>query len=203
MGKAAIKKQQKERALLNAAFNLFLKNGIRNTSISDITEKAGVAKGTFYLYFKDKFDIRDKLVASKAADIFENAYKAMEKLPVADGEIEEKILFLVEHSVDQLCNDKRLMHFIATNLEWAVFSSSDSKKEEGDFDVVGAYEKILTEVKEKYRNVEIMLFMIIELTIATCYNAAIYGEPVTIEELKPELFSTIKVIMNNYRNDGN
>lgn len=55
--KAALKKKQKKESLLNTAFELFLTKGLAKTTISDIVEKAGVAKGTFYLYFKDKYDI--------------------------------------------------------------------------------------------------------------------------------------------------
>jgi coenzyme F420-reducing hydrogenase beta subunit len=55
------KKTLKERALLNSAYDLFVKKGINKTVISEITENAGVAKGTFYLYFTDKQDISKKL----------------------------------------------------------------------------------------------------------------------------------------------
>ena len=58
MGKAAENKQQKREALLNTAFKLFTTKGLHNTSIADIVEQAGVAKGTFYLYFKDKYTNR-------------------------------------------------------------------------------------------------------------------------------------------------
>lgn len=60
MGKAAENKQQKLEALYENAYELFLNHGIEKTSISDIAKKAGVAKGTFYLYFTDKYDIRDQ-----------------------------------------------------------------------------------------------------------------------------------------------
>ena len=66
MGKAEENKLKKRESLLNTAFELFTTKGIHDTSISDIVEKAGVAKGTFYLYFKDKYDINNKLVAHRA-----------------------------------------------------------------------------------------------------------------------------------------
>ncbi|MFR3322153.1 MAG: TetR family transcriptional regulator [Lachnospiraceae bacterium] len=31
-----------------------------------MVDNAGVAKGTFYLYFSDKYDLRNKLIAHKA-----------------------------------------------------------------------------------------------------------------------------------------
>ena len=59
MGKVDENKHQKMDALFQSAYDLFLNQGIEKTSISDIAKKAGVAKGTFYLYFADKYEIRD------------------------------------------------------------------------------------------------------------------------------------------------
>ena len=49
-------KHEKKMKLLNAAYNLFGTIGFDKTSIQDIVHRAGVAKGTFYLYFKNKED---------------------------------------------------------------------------------------------------------------------------------------------------
>ena len=73
MGKIDINKQLKESSLLKTAFEFFTTKGFSKTSISDIVNKAGVAKGTFYLYFKDKYDIRNKLIAHKSSQIFSTA----------------------------------------------------------------------------------------------------------------------------------
>mgnify|MGYP003235089622 CR=1 FL=1 len=63
MGKLELNKKKKKDALFNTAFELFTTKGLTKTTISDIVDQAGVAKGTFYLYFKDKYDIRNKLVS--------------------------------------------------------------------------------------------------------------------------------------------
>ena len=55
MGKIEVNKQEKASRLLKSAYQLFLKQGIEKTTVSDITHNAGVAKGTFYLYFQDKY----------------------------------------------------------------------------------------------------------------------------------------------------
>ena len=57
-------KKEKENKLMEKALKLFTEKGVNNTSIQDIADEAGVGKGTFYLYFKDKYDIRDKVIAS-------------------------------------------------------------------------------------------------------------------------------------------
>ena len=51
VGKIDNNKQMKRESLLDSAFSLFINNGFSKTSISDIVNNAGVAKGTFYLYF--------------------------------------------------------------------------------------------------------------------------------------------------------
>jgi AcrR family transcriptional regulator len=47
---------------LDTAQQLFFEKGYEKTSVNDIIEKIGVAKGTFYHYFKTKSDLLDKLV---------------------------------------------------------------------------------------------------------------------------------------------
>lgn len=70
MGKLELNKKKKKDALFNTAFELFTTKGLTKTTISDIVDQAGVAKGTFYLYFKDKYDIRNKLVSHKTGELF-------------------------------------------------------------------------------------------------------------------------------------
>lgn len=74
MGKADQNKKLKMENLLNTSFELFTSQGINKTSIQDIVNKAGVAKGTFYLYFKDKYDIRNRLIAHKSSQLFMQAW---------------------------------------------------------------------------------------------------------------------------------
>ena len=62
MGTVEGKKQEKRRALLEAAYDLFLERGAAKTSVEDITSRAKVAKGTFYLYFQDKGAVMQALL---------------------------------------------------------------------------------------------------------------------------------------------
>ena len=47
MKKVELNKKKKQDALLNTAYHLFTEKGFQKTSISDIVNEAGVAKGTF------------------------------------------------------------------------------------------------------------------------------------------------------------
>ena len=49
--------EQRRAELLTAARALFLAKGVAATSLDDITQRAGVSKGLFYLYFTSKEDL--------------------------------------------------------------------------------------------------------------------------------------------------
>ena len=61
--KRVIKSHQLRRnEILDTAQDFFSEKGYGATSISDIIQSAGIAKGTFYHYFKSKEDLLDQLV---------------------------------------------------------------------------------------------------------------------------------------------
>ena len=47
----------KQDKVLNAAIDIIKEKGYDKTSISDIVKKASIPRGSFYQYFKDKFDL--------------------------------------------------------------------------------------------------------------------------------------------------
>ncbi len=51
------KKIAKRESIIQAAIEVFSKNNFRNSSISEIAQKANVAEGTIYQYFKNKEDL--------------------------------------------------------------------------------------------------------------------------------------------------
>lgn len=190
MGKLDEKKKQKRDSLLMAAFALFTDKGINDTSISDIARKANMAKGTFYLYFKDKFDIRDKLIANKAGQIFRRALEEINGVSLSS--LEDHVIFLVSSIVNQLNQDKSLLKFISKNLSWGVFQKALLQENDADGDsFYHRYYFLLNQSGRKFRNPDLMLYMIVELVNSTCHNVILQQEPVTLEELKPELCGVI------------
>ncbi|MDF2964515.1 MAG: TetR family transcriptional regulator [Paenibacillus sp.] len=49
--------EEKKEGIIEAALKLFEEQGYHTTKVSDIVREAGVAQGTFYLYFKSKEDL--------------------------------------------------------------------------------------------------------------------------------------------------
>ncbi|MGE0786987.1 MAG: TetR/AcrR family transcriptional regulator [Sandaracinaceae bacterium] len=60
--KARKSKEVRRRELLDAARDTFAQKGLTATTVDDIVAQAGVARGTFYLYFPDKRAIFEALV---------------------------------------------------------------------------------------------------------------------------------------------
>jgi AcrR family transcriptional regulator/predicted DNA-binding transcriptional regulator AlpA len=56
-GTSQVASQRKKEQIMDKAITLFSKNGFTETKVSDITDALGVAKGTFYLYFRSKRDL--------------------------------------------------------------------------------------------------------------------------------------------------
>ncbi|MGL5330784.1 MAG: TetR/AcrR family transcriptional regulator [Peptostreptococcaceae bacterium] len=72
--------------ILNIAINLISKNGIKNTSLSDIAKSAGISKGTLYYHYSSKddliFDIADihlNIVSNAVLDCVQNIEKKSSK----------------------------------------------------------------------------------------------------------------------------
>lgn len=198
MGKLELNKKQKKESLLESAFTLFTTKGIQKTSISDIAEKSGVAKGTFYLYFKDKYDLRNMLISHKASQLFHNADQALMKENITD--ITERIIFIANHIINQLNENKMLLGFISKNLSWGIFKSAlISPGDDSDINFYDIYKKLIYNTDCQFKDPEIMVFMLIELISSTCYSSILYNEPVDIEKLKPYLFDSIRDIINRHK----
>jgi len=58
-------KERKRLQIVRAATDLFVKQGYRKTSMSEVAEHAGVAKGTVYLYAKTKADLLLQAIAEE------------------------------------------------------------------------------------------------------------------------------------------
>lgn len=201
VGKLDEKKKLKREALLGAAYDLFTSQGIFDTSISDIVKKAEMAKGTFYLYFKDKFDIRTALITEKAGKLFSVVREKMRDKR-ADS-LEETVIQLVDIIIDELEADKRMLEFISKNLRWGIFHKVIL---EGGNEVSDSfydwYNELIQSSGRTFRNHELMIYMIVELVNSTCYNVILYQEPVGLEELKVELAKLIPVIIRNQEIDA-
>ena len=189
----------KESKLLETAYKLFTRKGVKDTSIQEIADNADVGKGTFYLYFKDKYEIRDVLIYRKSKKLFNDAYKESKKQNFSN--LTDQIIFIIDSVINKLIKNQVLLKFISKNLSWGVFNDtlenvytiSNEEDTDGIYDL---FIKGINEYKIKVENPKATLFMIIELVSSTCYNSILYEEPEPIDEFKPKLYETIRKIID-------
>lgn len=192
--KKEIKEKDKEERLLKTAFELFTEKGIKDTSIQEIVDRAEVAKGTFYLYFKDKYEIRDILIAKKSKKLFKDALAELRKNYIVN--LSDQVIFIINYVINELSKVPTLLKFISKNLSWGIYSKTVLKiYEEREDEEDSVYKLFLKGIKENHielKNPEVTLYMIIELVSSTCFNSILYNDPLPIEEFKPYLYDTIR-----------
>lgn len=202
MGKAEENKQKKRTALLAHAFSLFMSKGITNTSISEIAEKAGVGKGTFYFYFKDKDDLIEKLVSQKAEQLLIHSMNTLNAHPEVTS-VEDKLILIADDLLEQLNSDSRLLKFINKNLNYGIYKKALLREEvKSDFDVQSAYFDLIHSDGSKWKDPVLMLYTIVELVSGTCHSIILKQDPVDLEHYKPYLFECIRKIIEVFKDDS-
>ena len=199
MGKVEDKKKMKKEALLDSALKLFTEKGLAETSVSEIAKDAQMAKGTFYLYFKDKYEIRDCLIARQTHFIFQKAHRELSVIfeEMAPDQVEDGIVYLLENIIDQFTENPEILRFISKNLSWGIFSNLRIQDLDNQ-NCMDIFDGILERSSRKYRQRELMIFMIVELVNSTCYNVILNHAPVAVQELKKELICTVRGIMDQF-----
>ena len=69
----------KREQIVEVAMNLILKKGYSHTSVEDITNEMGIAKGSFYTYFKSKNLLLQNLVEKKIEEMKEKQEAILQK----------------------------------------------------------------------------------------------------------------------------
>ncbi len=190
-------KNDKKERLMDTGFKLFLEKGIKDTSIQDIVDNANVAKGTFYLYFKDKYELRDILITKKSTALFNDAIENLHNTYIQD--FSDQIVFVINYIIDELAKSPLLLKFISKNLSWGLYSQTVVKlyesNKESETSLISLFLNGVKENKIKLKNPEVTLYMIIELTSSTCFNSILYNQPLPISEFKPYLYELIRNIL--------
>lgn len=185
------KKNLKENELFKAAFELFTTKGIQDTAIDDIVKKAGVAKGTFYLYFNDKYDIVNKLILKHSSKIVKDAMDEITRRNIIV--FEDVVLFYVDYVIELFKDNRLLLKLINKNFSWGIYRREIMKPEQHK-EMQGLIQIFIENMKERgmgLKEAEITLFMVIELMGTVCYSSIILDEPYGIEEVKPYLCEKI------------
>ena len=185
-------KKDKKEILMNSATNLFKTKGIYSTTVSDIVKDAGIAKGTFYLYFRDKDEVVNAVIMKEANILLNKAIE--ESKTLENAKLSEKIVFIADHVIDVFLKNKSDLEIIHKNLYKGLFSKDENgitlfSKAVDEFISYNKYEN-----KEKIQK---KLYIIIEMVGGVCYNSIYNNMPYDIFDIKEELFEAIGSIVSD------
>jgi len=86
----------RRREILRAAREVFAESGFEDTTMDKIAERAGISKGTLYLYFKSKGD----LLIQAIAEIMNTVYEMAERVLKADVSPLEKVKLWISETMN-------------------------------------------------------------------------------------------------------
>lgn len=105
--------------ILRAAEKLLLNSHIDKTPVSEIVKEAGVAKGTFYLYFESKDELAWSLVM-EVMGAFEEEMEKLQIAPVSKQYIDYLITRLIQlavknHKLFEVIHHEKFLEFVDYN----------------------------------------------------------------------------------------
>lgn len=191
-----LQKAKKKLHLIQAAYECFSEKGIHKSSIDEIVNKANVAKGTFYLYFKDKKDLFEQLCLEVSKNVLLNAYHSVLQRQVS--EYEEIVISFVDAIIEYFKSHKNELTMLEKNFSWPIIQKhlDISETEESEFREVA---KLL--LHNPYRPNESRetcmkyIFSILALCGSVGYSSIIREEPDTIDNMKPILYDMVRKII--------
>lgn len=192
------KKLEKKMKIIDTAFSLFRQYSVNETAIDDIVKAAGIARGTFYLYFKDKSDLLEQIILYKSTDymktVLQNAFSESE---MTDMDFYEKVRFFLNCFIDFLIENKEVLPVMQKNIS----SCIKNIPEFFDSEISELYNSLISQMVElgyTPENAHITAFIVIDMTGSVCSDAILHYKPYPIEKIRNFVIeSAVSIIKNN------
>ncbi|WP_076858618.1 TetR/AcrR family transcriptional regulator [Bradyrhizobium mercantei] len=99
----AEKSAERRAAIIDAAMDEFIARGFAATRLDDVAKRAGVAKGTLYLYFKDKESMFEELIRTALVPLISR----MTALPPITGPVRDAVEGFAETFIHEVVSTRR------------------------------------------------------------------------------------------------
>ena len=168
-----------------------MEKGVVKTSIDEIVQKANVAKGTFYLYFKDKKEILAALVEKTSYTILNEAYLYARAHDTND--FVENVIHFADYIVEYFKRNKLVLKLLERNFSWPTFE--EGFKSSGDplfRELMLALNASPFMKKHSPEEAFRLIFVLVEMCGSVCYASIIEERPGNIDQMKPILYDIIR-----------
>ena len=115
------KKEETRHRIFHAAVDLFRERGFEHTTVDEITERADVARGTFFNYFPRKEAVLGYLSETRLVAIEENIGHLYEE----DRDAREKLIEVYQMAASAYEEDQELTRFVLNELVHRAFQPNE------------------------------------------------------------------------------
>ena len=185
----------KRQRIQDAASALFKTQGVEATSVNDIVKFANVAKGTFYVYYKDKNALVSQILTKQHGTLLNELLNCSYDIAQQE-QMTWKNAFL-EELITHHRNNPLLLKTIQRNMPF-IFDTIDHRKRV--FQEVERLDAFLATWRrhgESERCVVDRFMLVMEIVSVVCFNALTYDHPDILDILLPELKRAVYCIMES------
>ena len=173
-----------------AAMQLFQEQGVDSTSVNEIVKRANVAKGTFYVYYKDKKELISQILTKKHGRMLNDLLNTSYEKAMKEGK--HWMLALVEEMISFYENNPDILRMIQKNITNTLDTMEHRNQVLKEIERLQDILSILKKEHESTRQALNKFVLIMETTSFLCYNAIFYQQPDSLKEIKPLIMDTVE-----------
>ena len=188
--------------ILKGAMQCFMENGFDATSMNEVCREAGVSKGTLYVYFTDKVDLFEALVAEERDRMFEG----IEALLKQDLPLREKLVLFGRLMVEVLCSDRvirsqRIVAGIVERMPEVGARFYDVAARRNNASLAELLERESTAGRVDIPDIDLAASQFSELVCAGVWRARLFGKretPPSAAEIETLVQSAVAMFLSAY-----
>lgn len=190
------KKRAKRIKIMEAAYQLSCGRNFQSIAIDEVVHKAGIAKGTFYLYFKDRYDLIDQVIVHKGAQAIQTAWQALRgRLAKAELSLEEQIIYFLDELIAFMEQNRELLMLLNRNLSMNMQALLTQEENEVAKIVETTLQFYAEKTKITVEHARKLTYLVVNMVISVCYDAIINQQPAPMQEMRPILYASVKKIL--------
>ena len=195
------KKLEKKRKIIETAYQQFRNVGVSATAIDDVVKAAGIARGTFYLYFRDKSDLLDQLILFKSAETMKEILLQVRRQRGAEGEDFFSVVRAgLELYVDFLAEHRDILAVLEKNISACMReypNCFDAELEE----IYGGVLRRFSEAGIPGEEAARTIYLVVSMINSVCVDAILFSRPYPLEVIRQSAIEdAVTIIRSKLRN---